>query len=174
VILKAGPHLPAAGFVLMIVAGFAAANPDADPARFLTAKGVRVLDAVDQGCTGDTFDAVRGVPSGQVFLPDGGDDPVWDRLAKANNPGAVKTADPILIIHSAQDDTVPAALSAILLGRMCTSGQVVERRLIPNGGSHVAQAPPAYRAGLAWLEARFTGDDAAAPPVVDSCKGPTK
>ena len=51
VILRAAPRLPQAGFAYMIVAGIAAAHPEADPGLFLTEEGVARLDAVDEGCT---------------------------------------------------------------------------------------------------------------------------
>lgn len=82
-------------------------------------------------------------------------------LVQAEQPRQVKTADPILIIHSKQDSTVPVALSEILFNRMCGLGQVVERRIYDQGQSHVQAAPDAYRDALAWLADRFDGKAAA-------------
>ena len=52
----------------------------------------------------------------------------------------VKVTDPTLIIHSQQDNVVPIAFSQILLTRMCAAGNVVERRVLPQAGGHVAAA----------------------------------
>jgi pimeloyl-ACP methyl ester carboxylesterase len=166
VILRAAPRLPQAGFAYMIVAGFEAAYAEADPALFLTEEGLSRLDAVDEGCTGAIFDAVSGVPASELVRADGADSDPWAELALTNNPGQVATEAPVLIIHSDGDDTVPVALSGILEGRMCENGQVVERRVITDGGGHVDAAPGAYRDGLAWLEGLLAGE---AP--TSSCPG---
>lgn len=150
VILQAAPRLPQAGFAYMIVAGIAAAYPEAEPDQILTPEGVSRLDAVDEGCAREIFAAVAGVPASDLVRPDGPSTEPWPELARAQNPGQVVTEAPILIVHSAQDETVPVALSGILYGRMCEEGQVVERRVLPEG-SHVGAAPEAYRQGLAWL-----------------------
>ncbi len=150
VILDAAPRLPQAGFAYMIVAGIAAAYPDADPATFLTDEGLSRLAAVDEGCTGDIFGAVAGVPSSDLVRPDGAASEPWPERAEEQNPGQVVTEAPILIVHSEMDDTVPVALSGILYDRMCEEGQVVERRVLPEG-SHTGAAPEAYRQGLEWL-----------------------
>ena len=156
VILSAAPRSPAVGgFALMIIAGFQAAyGDDADPAELLTDKGVAQLDEVDTGCAGDvvrTYAGQRGLVKQEALPAD------WAELAKANNPGQVKTEDPILIIHSAADDLVPVALSGILFNRMCGVGQVVERRVLEDGQGHGAAAPPAYGQALVWLADRFEG-----------------
>ena len=83
------------------------------------------------------------------------------RVLRYRRTGQVKTADPILIIHSAADDVVPIALSAILFDRMCKQGQVVERRVLQQGQGHGAAAPGAYAQALVWLADRFDGKPAA-------------
>lgn len=163
-ILRAAPSLPQAGFAYMIVAGIAAAYPEADPALFLTDEGVARLDAVDEGCTSEIFAAVSGVPASDLVRAGGADVEPWKSLAVENNPGQVTTDAPILIIHSEQDSTVPVALSGILEGRMCGLGQVVERRVLPEGGSHGGAAPEAFRQGLAWLTGLVEGTE-----PVDGC-----
>ena len=87
----------------------------------------------------------------------------WKKLAADNNPGNTVTKDPILIVHSEQDDTVPAALSGILHDRMCRNGQVVERRVLPDAGGHGPAAGPAFTQGLTWLKDQLDG----AQPVND-------
>lgn len=166
VILAAAPRLPIAGFAYMIVAGFGAAYPEADPSTFLTEAGVDKLDLVDSGCGRDVISAFAGTSSADLIRPDGpGNDP-WPRLADENNPGSVKTADPVLIIHSDGDDVVPVALSGMLLDRMCKSDQVVERRVVVDGGGHGAAAPAAYADALDWLGDRFAGTGT----PVDTCR----
>jgi len=156
VILKTAARLPINGFAYMIVAGYQAAYPNADPAKVLTEKGLTKLDAVDQGCDADVFKATTGPPS-ELFRTDGTDNPPWSTLMAENNPGNVKVDTPVLIIHSDDDTTVPAGLSSILHTRMCSKGQVVERRVLEGAGDHDGAKVPVYVQGLAWLEARAAG-----------------
>jgi fermentation-respiration switch protein FrsA (DUF1100 family) len=151
------------GFAALIVAGYAAAYPEADPATILTDAGVDALDAVDEGYTGEVFGAVNAVPGGFV-RPDGPSSEPWPELARDNNPGQVVTEAPILIIHSAQDDVVPVTLSEILFGRMCENGQVVERRVLADGGGHGEAAGVAYPAALTWFDDLLAGEE-----PVDTC-----
>ena len=164
-ILRAGRSAAINGFTVSIVAGYQAAYPEADPSLYLTPRGVSLLATVDQGCITQVFAATARTPPNEVVRADGPDSPVWMDLARRNNPGAVRTDDPVLIIHSDKDDVVPIALSALLHTRMCATGQVVERRVLHNAGGHVAAAPGAYAQGLDWLRALTTG---AAP--TNDCK----
>ena len=88
-------------------------------------------------------------------------------LLKANNPGQVKTEDPILIVHSQADDVVPIALSGILFHRLCGLGQNVDRVVLDKGQGHIQAAPDAYKLGIEWMQKRFDGE-----PAVSTC--PTK
>ena len=167
IILAAASRSPVAGgFSSLIIAGFNAAYGDkADPAELLTPKGVEQLSNVDKGCVADvirSFAGQQGLVKQQPLTAD------WKALATENNPGQVKTDDPILIIHSAADDVVPVALSAILFDRMCKQGQVVERRVLHQGQGHVAAAAGAYVQALAWFAARFAGK-----PATSTCPNAT-
>lgn len=165
VILAAAPSLPVlSGFAYLIVAGFQAAYPDADPSQYLTDAGMARLDEVDKGCVADVIKAFAG--SKDLVRPGAMSSGPWLDLAKENNPGNVKTAAPILIIHSQGDEVVPVALSELLLTRLCTEDQVVERRVVDRGG-HGATAPSAYDDGLIWLRGRFDRLDG----VVNTCDG---
>jgi pimeloyl-ACP methyl ester carboxylesterase len=163
VILKAAARLPINGFSFMMVAGYQAAYPEADPAKVLTPAGLAKLDAVDHGCTADVFKATAGDPA-ELFRTDGTDNPPWSTLMAENNPGNTKVSSPLLIIHSDDDSTVPVGLSAALFARMCKNGQVVERRVLEKAGGHIGAAVPAYVAGIAWLQ-----DMAAGKAPVNGC-----
>lgn len=170
VITKALSRTAVNGFLYMLYAGYQAAYPQADPSLVLTPEGLTRLDAVDQGCTSDVFKATAGDPA-VLMKPEGNDVPPWSDLATANNPGQVRTPDPVLIIHSDEDSTVPVGLSKILHARMCRVGQVVERRVLTGGGSHVQAAAPAYTQAFTWLADRLDGvptdgDCAAGEPAV--------
>lgn len=169
VILKAAPQLPIAGFAYMLIAGIAAAYPDADPATFLTPNGLTKLDLVDKGCAGEVISAFAGIKPAALIRPDGPSSDPWARIATEDNAGQAKTPDPTLIIQSQADDLVPIAFSDILQKRMCANGQLVERRVLTDGQGHSAAAVPAYQQAVPWLEARFKPD---APQPKSTC--PTK
>jgi hypothetical protein len=164
-ILAAGRTLPIQRFILAIVGGYAAAYPRAQPNRYLTDEGAALLPTVDSGCIGEVDRAARHVAPDQLVRPEGPTDPQWQALGRANNPGSVKPAGPVLIVHSDQDDVVPVALSAAVRDRMCAHGGVVERRVIHAGG-HTAAAFPALIAAATWLTQRVAGT----PPARDDCR----
>jgi hypothetical protein len=162
IILAAAGRMNIAGFLYMIVAGFEAAYPDeADPSLILTPAGVEALDAVDDGCTGEVLAQLGALPADELLKPDLAATEPWASLAEANDPGRVATDAPVLIVHSAADDVVPAALSDAAFARMCGLGQQVERRVYDEGQGHGAAAPQAYADGFAWIADRFAGEPAA-------------
>jgi hypothetical protein len=146
----------------MIIAGFNAAYPDeARLTDVLTSEGEARLPVVDQACVADVIAQFAGADSSALLVPGGLAGGTWAQLAEENNPGAAATEAPILILHSAADDVVPAALSGILFDRLCGEGQVVERRLYERGQSHGQAVPDAVADGLAWIGQRLAGE----PPV---------
>ncbi|CAN5720455.1 hypothetical protein BH20ACT4_BH20ACT4_14240 [soil metagenome] len=162
-----GVALPggSSSFIYLLVAGYAEAyGDDADPATFFTPAGLRRLDLADELCVGELFGALADVGSG-AYVPGAGSEPPWSRLARRNDAGTKAVDAPLLIIHSAADDIVPAALSEIAFNRLCSLGQVVERR-VPPEGTHGGAAPPAYEAAQVWMQARF---DTSGPDAVSTC-----
>jgi hypothetical protein len=83
----------------------------------------------------------------------------WADLEVANDPGRVATDSPILIVHSAADDVLPAALSQVLVQRMCAERQVVERRVYHKGQGHVQAVPDAVSDAFDWLQQRAAGHE---------------
>jgi predicted esterase len=164
VVMAASPNL--AGFAFMLVAGYAAAYPQADPSLFLTDLGMSRIDEVDSGCVMELIAAFSGTSPAELVRPEGPATEPWKSLAVANIAGQEKTNDaPTLIIHSHKDETVPIFFSEQLLNRMCANGQIVERRVLPQGG-HGAAALPAYQQALTWVQERFAAES---PAPVDSC-----
>jgi fermentation-respiration switch protein FrsA (DUF1100 family) len=163
-VLKALPAVDGLGpFGLMLAAGYQQAF-GANPATILTPLGLSHLADVDAYCLGPLDDHLSGLPDSELFLKDVTETSGWPQLARENVPGQVKLAEPVLIIHSQQDDVVPIAFSATLLQRMCHAGTVVERRVLANGGDHGAGAATAFPAAIDWLN-----DQLAGKPAVNSC-----
>lgn len=162
-ILGAAGEPIVAGFAYLLIAGFAAAYPEADPSLVLTERGVELLDVVDDGCVGDVFRAVVG--EDDLVRPGGPNAAPWPELAARNNPGQVATDGPVLIVHSAEDEVIIDVLSEVLFDRMCDTGQHAERRVLEDGGTHGEAAAPAFRQALAWFDQLIAGED-----VADTCR----
>lgn len=141
-------------FFYMIVAGYHAAYPEADPALVLTDEGQELLPAVEEGCY-DVGDAMGDRPWSDMVRPDFGSAEPWPTLLDENDPGQVAVDSPLLIVHSAADDVVPVGLSQSLFDRLCRLGQVVERRVYDKGQGHGDAVPDALTDGFAWIEARM-------------------
>ncbi len=80
----------------------------------------------------------------------------WASAIAATVPGAEPGAAPVLIVHSTADENVPIAGSEAFQARLCAAGQVVERRVLPEG-SHVLAAIPAYEQGIEWITGLMAG-----------------
>jgi pimeloyl-ACP methyl ester carboxylesterase len=152
-------------YLAMVAAGWAAAYPDADPADVLTPVGLDRLDAVDTGCGGEIATAFGDLPYDELVAADPASVEPWKTLLVENDPGFEVGEAPILIIHGEQDEQIPLVSSELLLGRMCSIGQVVERRTYP--GSHAGVIAPSLADMLAWIDGRLAGDP---PPT--SCPAP--
>src|SRR5690606_11163206 len=139
-----------AGFLYMIIAGYEAAYPEeADPSLLLTDQGVEMLDAVDDGCAGEVLGRFTDVPAEDLLRPGIGEIEPWATLAVENDAGRQPSDAPVLILHSAADTLVPAALSGLLHERMCgLDGPPVERRVYETGEDHGEAAPRAYADGF--------------------------
>lgn len=154
-ILSAAATRRVVGFAFLLIAGFAAAYPQANPSSVLTDRGLALLESVDRDCVGEVFATLAG--EADLVRPEGPTAPPWPELAAANDPGQVATSAPVLIVHSDQDDVVPVALSGLLLERLCRAGQVAERRVLAGGGGHGAAAITAYTDALAWFDSLLAG-----------------
>jgi hypothetical protein len=159
VIFSAAGSLPIAGFLYMIIAGFAEAYPEADPGLVLTPAGEAELPQVDEGCVGEVIEHFADTPNAELLKPGLAEVEPWADLEAANDPGRVATDSPILIVHSAADNVVPATLSQLLVQRMCGEGQVVERRVYDKGQGHVEAVPDAVNDGFEWLQQRAAGGE---------------
>jgi Secretory lipase len=159
IIFAAAGSLPIAGFLYMIIAGFAEAYPEADPSLVLTPAGEAELPQVDRGCVGEVIRHFAGTPNAELLKPGLAEVEPWADLGLANDPGRVATDSPILIVHSAADDVVPATLSQLLVQRMCGEGQVVERRVYDKGQGHGEAVPDAVSDAFEWLQQRAAGDE---------------
>lgn len=136
----------------LIAAGFGAAYPDVDLDQVLTPAGRKWAEAGNAGCA-----PARESPPGPLTKRRLADTDPWPQLLDDNRAGTKAAKTPLLIVHSAEDRNVPIASSATLLDRLCQTGQVVERRVLPTG-DHVAAAVPAYDQAFDWFTQLAAGE----------------
>ncbi|WP_446665829.1 lipase family protein [Flexivirga sp. B27] len=145
--------------LFMIVAGYAAAYPQLHPSDMLTPAGIRVMKRFERSCNAFRT-AAKGKPLSTLVKPGFTKNTAWQKLLGENNPaqyGSRAPKSPLLILHSNDDEVVPAFLSKTMFDRMCTIGWTVERRVYHNGKGHVAEVANAMSDGLPWINARMAG-----------------
>lgn len=136
---------------VLVASGLAATGDAFDLEAALSDAGLGVLDQLDERCDPDL---PAGEPLTRVDLAV--QEP-WAGALRANVPGAIRGAAPVLIVHSRTDIVIPIAQGEALAARLCRAGQVVEMRELPDG-EHVPTAVAAYRLGLAWIRDLMRGE----------------
>jgi len=150
------------GGAVLLFAGLATDEHEAELDDLLTDAGRKVLETAERSCTAAQDRSLRGA---EFFTVDPLTTEPWKDLLAENTPGASPGASPVLIVHGDADVNVPAELSVALMDRLCASGDVVERRVAP-GLDHIAGAIPTYQQGIAWLDDLATGTE-----PTDACPG---
>lgn len=150
----------ARGYVLMVVAGLAAADPLLDPATVLGPKGLEALPRVDTGCTESLFAAANRTTFDQLVQPGALAAPQWAAALAANEPGQVRTAAPILIVHGDRDEIIPVETSETLRVKLCALGNRVQRNVYA-GQDHTGAALGSLLDVSAWILDRFANRPAA-------------
>jgi dienelactone hydrolase len=167
--LQAGRSARIRGYVLGIVAAYAATYPEADPRTYLTDEGVAFLDDAERTCITELQQITAATAASDALVrADGPTNAQWVALGRANSPGSTSGVGPVLIVHSAADGLVPPEWSDILHERLCRRGQVVERRVI-QAGDHSDAGVPTYEAGLSWFEQVLRGT-----PAISDCTRPAR
>jgi fermentation-respiration switch protein FrsA (DUF1100 family) len=151
------------GYIAMVAAGLNAAYPDAKLEQVITPAGLDKLHVVDEGCTDEVFEVFNSLPYDEFAAGDPAKVEPWKSVLEENDPGHVKTDSPILIIHGEADEQIPPVASKLLFDRLCSLGQVVERRTYP-GMHHAEVIVPSFKDMLTWMQDRVAGK-----PAVSGC-----
>lgn len=155
---------PGGFFLAMVVAGWAEAYDELDPADVLTPAGLERLDAVDGGCARHVAET-WGAPTTEALIrPEGAETDPWPRLFEENDPGHRAGTSPVLVIHGGRDEIVPVVTSALLVDRMCEVGQPVQR-LVYDDADHTSVVPSSLGDMLEWIDGRLAGQ-----PAPDDCE----
>ena len=142
-------------FGLMTVAGIAAAYPDADPAKILTAKGSDLLGTIRSQCTDDISRTLRGLTTDDLLRVDPSRTAPWSEHLDANTAGQAAPRAPLFVYHGSSDDLIPPAISAALAAKYCAMGATVERKVFP--GDHTSVIALASGDLLRWFADRVRG-----------------
>jgi fermentation-respiration switch protein FrsA (DUF1100 family) len=151
------------GYLAMVAGGLHAAYPEADLSLVVTPKGQEGLHVLDEGCTDAVFAVYNNLPYDEFAAGDPAAVEPWKTILTENDPGHVKTAAPILIIHGLADQQIPPVASELLFKRLCGLGQVIERRTYPGMG-HAEVIAPSFADMLTWMKDRVAGK-----PAVSGC-----
>jgi alpha-beta hydrolase superfamily lysophospholipase len=153
-----------AGFIPMIVAGYAAAYDDVDPATYLTPAALDHLDVVSQGCVREVFEAYADLGLAEIIVPEVLDastgqvaGPLGDRLAE-NEPGASGIAAPVLMVQGSADEIVLPAGPMSIAERLCASGTTVDLRIY-DGAGHIGVNLVSLPDVVAFAQERLAGTD---------------
>ena len=130
---------PYRGYLFMVAAGLAAANPSLDLNEVLTERGRQLLPVVDTGCNTEVFKAFSADPLDSLVKRDGFRAGPWAAALQANEPGMVRIRAPVLIVHGDRDEQIPVATSAKLLSKLCAT-KTRARRLVYPGQDHTGAA----------------------------------
>jgi S-formylglutathione hydrolase FrmB len=160
------------GYLVMFLTGLHASYPSVDLNRVFTPAGMAKLGVVDTGCESAVNDAYRGHDGTYWFRLDPVTDPVFGPLMRAQEPGQVRMAAPLLMAQGLADTTVPPGATSALAANLCAMGQRLQYRTYP-GLDHDSVTGPAFAAALTWTRARLAGDPAPdtcppAPPVTST------
>lgn len=136
----------------LMVAALSATGPPYDPDSILTDAGRNALEQIDTVCQ-DAYTF-----TGDLLRHDVSTTEPWASGVAAQVPGDEPGAGPVLIVHSQADASVPVEASEAFQRRLCAAGQVVERRVLPDG-DHVTAAIAAYEQGLDWITELATGGE---------------
>jgi hypothetical protein len=159
--LSTFPLLSVRGLLMMMLAGYAEAYPEADPSLVLTPDGVEALSGVDEGCTIDVVTHFASDEFSEIVEADPTEVEPWATLLDENDPGQVRTDAPLLITYS---DPMFGPLSDVLFERLCDLSQVVELRVYTEGRGHDEHVGFEFLpAAPEWIDARFAGEE----PVSD-------
>ncbi|MDT0185236.1 lipase family protein [Microbacterium sp. ARD31] len=144
-----------------------AASYDLDLSPYLNTAGRAAMDGVEQDCVFDLLDhaftrsqdlSADGRPMSELMEQE-----PFASIIEAQRIGTVKPTVPVLVTHSALDDTIPYGVGRAMARSWCGKGANVHfsTNLAP---AHVGGMVPHVAQALPFFEARFAG-----LPQVSNC-----
>lgn len=136
------------------------ASYDLDLSPYLNATGRAAMDSVEQDCVFDLFDhaftrsrdlSVDGQPMSELMKRQ-----PFAAIIEAQRIGTIRPTVPVLVTHSALDDTIPYGVGRAMARSWCGRGANVSfsTNMAP---LHVGGMAPHIAEALPFFEARFAG-----------------
>jgi fermentation-respiration switch protein FrsA (DUF1100 family) len=149
-------------YIAMAAGGLNAAYGDDDAPldEVMTPEGIELLGELENGCSSYLQERFADVEFDDFVIADPFTVPRWRKVLAANDPTTFTDPvdAPLLVIHGGADEQIPTAASEIMAGDLCGIGQAIERWVYP-GQSHAGVIGPSRDDMLAWIDARFDGED---------------
>lgn len=144
-------------FGVLALAGIAATDPAADLRSVLTPQAAAAAEAVvDHACVVEVGRAMRAFGGDQVVVARPDQTSPWAERLAESEPAMVAGDGPLLLVHAADDTTVPAAMSATVKERTCARRETTQRWLAASGG-HSGVVGDSWQAARRWTLDRFAG-----------------
>lgn len=125
----------------------------------LTPRGVRARVEIRHQCTGQldwkAFGSGLFRTNSSAWTP-------WRELARANTPGTMPLAAPVLVQHGDADTLIPIETAEALVRALCGHGTLAELRVYPGAGHDVLG--PGLGNALSWISETLRG-----APRIGSC-----
>lgn len=146
-------------FAFFALRGLAASH-DLDLSPYLNATGRAAMDSVEQDCVFDLFDhafvpsstlSADGQPMSELMKRE-----PFASIIEAQRIGTIRPTVPVLVTHSALDDTIPYGVGKAMARSWCGKGANVylSTNIAP---LHVGGMAPHIAEALPFFEARFAG-----------------
>ena len=144
------------GYVVMIAAAYDAVYAEADMATLLREEVLETLRATRDACIGEFMERFSPLSFQDLLAQDPMTVEPWRQLLIQNEPGSVRTAAPILIVHGSSDPQVPVDHSYQLLKDLCELDDVVHQKVYQFRG-HQGVISASRRDVTSWISDRFEG-----------------
>lgn len=148
----------AAGFAVLVAAGWADAYPGLDVSDVLGPTGVEIAErAVDDSCVTEVFgDAGEADPEAVVAAQPAELDS-WRERIEENSIRPELVTGPVFVAQGTADQLIPAELTDRFVQDLCAAGAAVVYRSY-EGADHGTVFVESFDDILAWLAARLAGE----------------
>ena len=161
--------------IFSAIIGTNRAYPELIPDSLLNDKGKAVVEAMKDGCVGNTTDG-SSAASDKLADYTTASDPYNTPGALAvrpkvtlPQPGKTPTAN-IYVWHEQLDELIPIAGTDAMIAAWCAAGAPVSYYRDPAGGEHVSGVAAGAPVAIAYLASRFAGAAVTAvPPGTQTC-----
>ena len=153
---------PFRGYLVMAMAAFADAYPEANLEDILTPRAIELLDSLEEECLGEVLQRFAQIDLSELqTVPNPLRVDPWNALTLQNDVNQKPTPAPVLLLHGGADEQVPALSSFFLQIQICAlPGQGPVHRIEYPGERHSSVIIADFEDMLEWIQARFEGETA--------------